>query len=87
MRGRFISVGNLDDLSTSSYSTDASPLFLRHQIKIPDPDRQCQNIRGVSKVASLSKIVSAIEKNHGQVTYCSIPDEGQRFSPPRTSWI
>jgi dipeptidyl aminopeptidase/acylaminoacyl peptidase len=71
-------MGSATDPDDAQLIHDASPLFKADQIKKPLLIGQGANDPRVNKAES-EQIVSAIEKNGGNVTYVLYPDEGHGF--------
>jgi len=82
MRAMFdVRVGNVDDPNQAELIKRASPLTFADRIVRPLLIGQGANDPRV-KQAEAEQIVSAIEKNHGNVTYVVYPDEGHGFARP-----
>ena len=82
MRAVFdVRIGNVDDPDQAELIKRASPLNLADRIVRPLLIGQGANDPRV-KPAESEQIVSAIEKNHGNVTYVLYPDEGHGFARP-----
>lgn len=82
MRAMFdVRVGNVDDPAQTELIKRASPLNFADRIVRPLLIGQGANDPRV-KQAEAEQIVSAIEKNHGNVTYVVYPDEGHGFARP-----
>jgi dipeptidyl aminopeptidase/acylaminoacyl peptidase len=82
MRAVFdVRIGNVDDPHQAELIKRASPLNLADRIVRPLLIGQGANDPRV-KQAESEQIVSAIEKNHGNVTYVLYPDEGHGFARP-----
>jgi dipeptidyl aminopeptidase/acylaminoacyl peptidase len=74
-------MGNVDDPKDAELVKNASPLFFADRIKKPLLIGQGANDPRVN-VKESEQIVSAIEKNHGKVTYVVYSDEGHGFARP-----
>jgi dipeptidyl aminopeptidase/acylaminoacyl peptidase len=82
MRAMFdVRIGNVDDPNQAELIKRASPLNFADRIVRPLLIGQGANDPRV-KQAEAEQIVSAIEKNHGNVTYVVYPDEGHGFARP-----
>lgn len=82
MRAMFdVRMGNVDDPDQAELIKRASPLNFADRIVRPLLIGQGANDPRV-KQAESEQIVSAIEKNHGNVTYVLYPDEGHGFARP-----
>jgi dipeptidyl aminopeptidase/acylaminoacyl peptidase len=82
MRAMFdVRVGNVDDPNQAELIKRASPLNFADRIVRPLLIGQGANDPRV-KQAEAEQIASAIEKNHGNVTYVIYPDEGHGFARP-----
>ena len=71
-------VGDPDDPADTERLTNGSPLFSADRIKIPMLIAHGANDPRVLQAES-ERIVAAIEKNGGSVTYVLYPDEGHSF--------
>ena len=76
-----VRMGNVDDPKDAELIQKASPLNQAHKIVRPLLIGQGANDPRV-KQAESEQIVSAIEKNQGDVTYVLYPDEGHGFARP-----
>ena len=76
-----VRMGNVDDAKDAELIHRASPLNFAHKIVRPLLIGQGANDPRVKQSES-EQIVSAIEKNGGQVTYVVYPDEGHGFARP-----
>lgn len=74
-------MGNVDDSKDAELIKNASPLFKADKIVRPLLIGQGANDPRVNQRES-EQIVSAIERNHGQVTYVLYSDEGHGFARP-----
>ena len=82
MRALFdVRMGNVDDPSQAELVQHASPLHFADRIVRPLLIGQGANDPRV-KQAESEQIVSAIQKNQGNVTYVLYPDEGHGFARP-----
>lgn len=77
-----VRMANVDDPKDAQLIHDTSPLNFAHKIVRPLLIGQGANDPRV-KQAESEQIVSAIEKNHGVVTYVLYPDEGHGFVRPQ----
>jgi dipeptidyl aminopeptidase/acylaminoacyl peptidase len=77
-------MGNVDDPRDAELIRNASPLFKADRIVRPLLIGQGANDPRVN-IAESEQIVSAIEKNHGAVTYVVYSDEGHGFARPENS--
>ena len=76
-----VRMGNVDDPKDAELIHNASPLFRADKIVRPLLIGQGANDPRVN-VKESEQIVSAIEKNGGNVTYVVYPDEGHGFARP-----
>ncbi|HSP15773.1 MAG TPA: S9 family peptidase [Thermoanaerobaculia bacterium] len=77
-------MGNIDDPADADLLRNASPLFKANQIRKPLLIGQGANDPRVNRAES-ERIVDAIQKNGGSVTYVVYSDEGHGFARPENS--